>query len=117
MITLQKPAYRSPCNNCGLCCQIELCEVATMTFPEGTKAPCPALVEVEAGKRLCMLVIAEKSTGQSIIHDGLGIGFGCSMPDEDTTEQEIDLFDEQCMLAFIKKRESLTPADRCSPEF
>lgn len=36
-----------------------------------------------------------------IIQRGLGIGTGCSMPDQTTTQEELDAFDT---LAFIKVR-------------
>jgi hypothetical protein len=40
-VTLTKPAYGSPCNNCGQCCRSELCPLGHELF--GTwEGPCPA---------------------------------------------------------------------------
>lgn len=69
-----------------------------MAFP-GMEAPCPALV-VEDGKVLCSIVKAEESAGmEPMIRRSLGIGCGCSMPDEDTTDVEVQRFEEA---SFIK---------------
>jgi hypothetical protein len=53
-MTLSKPAHGSPCNGCGVCCQITLCPVGIAQF--GHKAgPCEA-IQTEAGKAVCGLV-------------------------------------------------------------
>ena len=45
---LDKPAYGSPCNNCGFCCRAELCPLGAIVF--GTwSGPCPALEPHGAG--------------------------------------------------------------------
>lgn len=96
---LTKPAYRDPCNGCGLCCKLELCVLAESIFP-GAVAPCPAL-EWEDGRAWCGMVrhpsrhlglnfnfpisadtvtIAENSL-RAYIAEGLGIGLGCGMED------------------------------------
>ncbi len=41
---LEKPAYGSPCNACGRCCQDELCGLAKRVFGPRL-GPCPALTE------------------------------------------------------------------------
>lgn len=76
-----KPRFREPCNGCGLCCHAELCDVAEAAFP-GQSAPCPAMV-FQAGRVLCGFIIAEQASGlDPFLARGLGIGKGCSMPDE-----------------------------------
>jgi len=45
---LEKPAYGSPCNACGKCCQDELCALGTKVFGPH-QGPCPALAEVSTG--------------------------------------------------------------------
>lgn len=93
---LAKPAYRDPCNGCGLCCKLELCVVAELAFP-GAIAPCPAL-EWEDGRAWCGMVrhpsrdlglnyhIPDDAVlGREPLRDmtarGLGIGLGCGMED------------------------------------
>lgn len=77
-----KPRHREPCNGCGLCCHIELCDVALAAFADGTEAPCPAMT-FEAGRVRCAFVLAEERSGlDKLLARGLGIGKGCSMPDE-----------------------------------
>lgn len=93
-----KPNYTEPCNNCGACCKGQLCDVAEMAFP-GAQAPCPAL-QVRGGKALCGMVLAEIAAGmEPMIQSTLGIGCGCSMPDADTTEPQIEEFDR---VSYIK---------------
>lgn len=92
-----KPSYSSPCNHCGLCCTLSLCPVAEQAFP-GESAPCRALV-IEDGKATCGLVTVEDAAGMDgMIRRVLGIGCGCSMPDDDTTEAEIEEFDRLSMI-------------------
>jgi hypothetical protein len=45
---LEKPAYGSPCNACGKCCQDELCALAKKIFGPRL-GPCPALAEMSGG--------------------------------------------------------------------
>lgn len=89
---IDKPAYGSPCNHCGLCCRVKLCPAAEAIFSIYTPAPCPALFQ-DAGsdRQFCGLVLMERATGQPpVIADRLGIGVGCSMMDDDTTNDERD---------------------------
>jgi len=91
---IQKPRYGTPCNHCGICCQLELCHIAEIAF-SGQSAPCPALQKCADGY-LCGLVAVEKSAGMELkIAKSLGIGCGCSMPDENTTPEEIAVFDKK----------------------
>jgi hypothetical protein len=87
---MEKPPFTAPCNHCGACCKAELCHAATHLFES---APCPAL----SAEGLCGLVVTEQLLGINMLHRSLGIGMGCSMPDADTTDEEIALFDERCM--------------------
>lgn len=64
-----------------------------MAFP-GAHPPCPGLVHIE-GDYLCKIVLAETCIpGDPVITKSLGIGAGCSMPDDSTTDQEIIRFDQ-----------------------
>ena len=97
-----KPKYSDPCNHCGLCCQGQICEVGKIAFP-GSQAPCPGLVEVD-GDMLCKLVLIESNfLKDPVIQRTLGIGTGCSMPDEDTTEEEMDEFDRISLQIVLEK--------------
>lgn len=53
---VEKPPHGSPCNGCGVCCMVSLCPLAEAVFPT-EKAPCPALVNSEDGRRDCGLVL------------------------------------------------------------
>lgn len=87
-----KPPFRSPCNHCGMCCQAQLCEVGEMVFP-GAPAPCPGLLKRD-DRHLCGLVLMEQAArALPLIQFGLGIGTGCSMPDDTTLPEEIARFD------------------------
>jgi hypothetical protein len=81
-----KPKRGSPCNGCGLCCAIELCLAGEIAFP-GAIAPCPALKLTGDGRRTyCQLVAFEIAAElPPVIQEGLGIGLGCSMPDDVVT--------------------------------
>lgn len=72
-----KPKSGEPCNGCGQCCALEICEAGDAAFP-GAAAPCPGLVILD-GRTRCKLVMTE------IIYDlppvlqaGLTIGHGCT---------------------------------------
>ena len=91
---LPKPRRGEACNGCGLCCALELCDLAVNLFGEAQSAPCPAL-EYEGGRAWCGMVRSpakhmklkfslpeefeyELSTGiEQILH----IGKGCGMDD------------------------------------
>lgn len=89
----EKPRYTEPCNHCGQCCREELCEVGELAF-SGIGAPCPAL-RIRNGRALCGLVLTEEEFGMKpLLRDALAIGYGCSMPDADTSDEEIDRFHE-----------------------
>ncbi len=88
MITLpDKPRFRSPCNGCGKCCALEICEVGAMAFP-GASAPCPALkLTPDHTRTYCELVAIEiHANMEPLIQRGLGIGDGCTMEDEATSK-------------------------------
>jgi len=98
-----KPPYTHPCNNCGLCCQTQLCPVGEMAFP-GATAPCPGLVVTEE-KAVCVFVMVESAAAiDPMLARTLGIGTGCSMPDENTTDDEIDAFDRRSRIAVFGPR-------------
>lgn len=87
-----KPAFREPCNHCGLCCRVQACHVSR-NFLKSDQAPCIAL-EVHDGKMLCGMMI-RPATYLGLTHlEGadaelipmfkriLESGVGCGMPDE-----------------------------------
>jgi hypothetical protein len=99
-----KPNYTEPCNHCGQCCKEQLCDIARMIFPDA-QAPCPA-IQIHGGKALCGVVLAELSAGMKpVIQNSLGIGAGCSMPDADTTEAQIEEFDRVSYIKIFKSAE------------
>ena len=82
-----KPKFGQACNGCGLCCAIELCGIAEMAFP-GAQAPCPALKIAPDGKSTyCQLIAIEKNFRlEPMIQNILGVGHGCTMPDENARQ-------------------------------
>jgi hypothetical protein len=98
MSAIQKAKYSEPCNNCGICCELEQCPIAELAYPD-SPLPCPALKKC-GDKMICGLVHAEDALGiDKVIARSLGIGCGCSMPDVGTEEDEIETFNK---LSFIK---------------
>jgi hypothetical protein len=88
---LAKPKFREPCNGCGLCCALQLCEIAEEQFV-GASAPCPAL-EWEDGRAWCGLVrhpsrhlkinfVGADPTVSPLFAKVIAVGQGCGMPDE-----------------------------------
>jgi hypothetical protein len=77
-----KPKHGAACNGCGLCCALELCEVAKIMHP-GASAPCPSLKLTPDGTRTyCEVVAFEEFAGvERLTAKALGIGLGCSMED------------------------------------
>ncbi len=80
---LPKPKLHEPCNHCGRCCRAELCYPAKLILGPNVPGPCPFLIQDEQ-KFLCQLVLTESENSlEPILSDGLGIGLGCSMEDDD----------------------------------
>jgi hypothetical protein len=54
-----KPPHGSPCNNCGACCKVTVCDLGQHVFkrPEFTGEPCPGLVKNLDGTYGCGLVL------------------------------------------------------------
>ena len=77
-----KPAFRAPCNGCGICCAKEICPAGVIAFPDAV-APCPALkITEDRSRTYCKLVATEIMAGlEPIIQKALGIGEGCTMED------------------------------------
>lgn len=93
-----KAPYTQPCNRCGTCCGLSLCPAAEEVFP-GIETPCPALV-YNGEKFACGLVIMEEKSGlDKVVSRMLAIGHGCSMPDEDTTDDQIKQYDKLTAIA------------------
>jgi hypothetical protein len=75
---IQKPKFGSPCNGCGLCCQLERCAIAVKALGEGP-GPCPGLVWRE-GRSSCLMVEEADRMGpeySGMIRYRMGIGLGC----------------------------------------
>lgn len=91
LFSIAKPKFREPCNGCGLCCKLQVCEAGKL-FLGTTSTPCPAL-EYESNRYWCGLVrrphhylgitFAEADT---ILSPGfytlIAGGQGCGMEDE-----------------------------------
>lgn len=86
-----KPRFGTPCNGCGICCAIEICEAGAIAFP-GASAPCPGLKLRGDGKSTyCQLVAVEIVADlKPMLQVALGIGKGCSM----TNDHKINLLRE-----------------------
>jgi hypothetical protein len=77
------------------------------------EAPCPALI-VENGNALCSFVLTERANNLNpILAATLGIGCGCSMPDETTTDEEVEAFDLKSY-ALVCSSEWTSPAPSLS---
>lgn len=92
-----KAKYTEPCTHCGYCCRASLCPAAELAFP-GAVAPCPGIFE-KSGSTFCGLVMMEKIAAEvgsiePLVSKMLGVGCGCSCPDADTTEDQIEQFDK-----------------------
>jgi len=90
---LPKPKYGAPCNGCGLCCKLEICDIGVEALEAmddwSTVAPCPFLVELDGAHR-CKIILLEarnlKSlpSAEPLIAKSLMVGWGCTMPDEES---------------------------------
>jgi len=92
-----KPAFGSPCNGCGICCQLERCHFSVEIFGAGPgPGPCPALEDGD-GRTWCgVLRNPEKYFGAGAFEKTdvpigqfqvnfasvLAIGAGCDSSDE-----------------------------------
>jgi hypothetical protein len=83
-----KPKEGEPCNNCGLCCRVSVCEVSK-TLLHSEQTPCIAL-EFREGKYVCgMLLRPAHYLGadyagehREYIDYWVHPGYGCEMSDE-----------------------------------
>lgn len=96
-----KPRFTSACNGCGLCCMLELCPVARSFYGPEATAPCPSFVMVD-GRGACAFVQTEVDLKlEPKVQMVLGIGLGCGMRDEDTTDAEVEDFHERNKLKLV----------------
>lgn len=73
-----------PCNNCGWCCHIALCEFAEKRVVKHRRGmPCPFLVKEDSGKYLCMPYVAGLISAKK-----LGIGGGCTNQWDDSVAKD-----------------------------
>lgn len=102
---LQKPKLGSPCNHCGICCELSLCFVAQIQFPSRKgEGPCPNLHRADDGRKLCSLAMGESHTRlPQMIAAGLGMGVGCSMVDDDTTAFEKKVYSKKHLAYYRAK--------------
>lgn len=86
---IEKPAYGSPCNGCGQCCEAVLCPLGSHVFDGRIHGPCPALEKQPDGRKVCGLVahplnyqqrrtlkIGADRMGAAAAHL-IGSGYGC----------------------------------------
>lgn len=106
-----KPKFGSSCNYCGLCCSVSPCDVAKKIYADNWSAPCPSLV-MEGGKALCGLVSEAPEATANSIKTILGMGYGCSMPDQDTTQEDLNAFDIRSLMKLLRDPDALMEAVR-----
>jgi hypothetical protein len=75
---LTKPRRSEPCNGCGLCCQVQVCDIGQQLFNVSDKGPCPGLIYRD-GRTYCGPAMGHKAG--PIISRMLGIGRGCCSDD------------------------------------
>jgi len=83
-VSIDKPPRGEPCNGCGLCCRLELCEIGAMAFGDDQPAPCPALrLDADTGMSRCSFVECEIAYElEPMLQKALGIGGGCLVDDD-----------------------------------
>jgi hypothetical protein len=96
-MTHAKPAYGSPCNGCGVCCEKELCPLAAALYDRWA-GPCPALLPADAkGAKACGLIAdparffplkvrrfgAGELSRTAALINGAGLGCDYPLPHED----------------------------------
>lgn len=88
----RKARHGRPCTSCGLCCSVQLCDMATAAFKrarDNRQGPCPALVWTD-GKSSCGLLTEptkHSARGYAVSHETatkaaallVDPGVGCDM--------------------------------------
>lgn len=66
-ITLKKPLIGEPCNGCGICCHIQLCNTGAFLLKKSktfgqkiVKGKCPALLSNKDGSFSCGFIVSPK---------------------------------------------------------
>ena len=83
----EKPPFGAPCNGCGMCCAVEVCQLGVQAFG-AIAAPCPAL-QFYQGRFWCGLLFLEYEARRQgiialpLIEQALAIGRGCDAEDTD----------------------------------
>lgn len=111
---LPKPKIGEPCNGCGLCCMVVMCNVGAYLMKKTNvwgerkvSGPCPALVKKPDGMMLCGLVLTPEKYVKSKyrpevvsreVSHVIGAGTGC---DDLGIDEEIDPEEEQKLDAII----------------
>lgn len=114
---LEKPLIGEPCNGCGICCHIQLCNTGafllkkTKTFGQKIiKGKCPALVSNENGSFSCGLIISPKKFIRSkystevisrTVRQLVGAGSGC-----DDMGYTDDIMEEMKLNAIVEAKMS-----------
>lgn len=89
-----KPAFGSPCNNCGRCCTQSACGLAQRALRAPFHGPCPALILGPDGSQCGLVVHPERYAPDRAALVGkerlgaasaiiIGAGHGCDMVDPD----------------------------------
>jgi hypothetical protein len=64
---MRKPAHGSPCNRCGVCCMVTICQLGQHLFRrEHSPGPCPALVADGNGEYACDVVRNPQAYAQAL---------------------------------------------------
>lgn len=75
---LRKPRYGLPCNGCGACCMVTLCNLALHVFHRDDPfGRCPALTKNAEGTYGCGLVEKGKGPQRAAALLLIGAGDGC----------------------------------------
>jgi hypothetical protein len=73
----KKPAHGAPCNRCGLCCFVSLCDLAA-ALHNRRQGPCPELRWDEKGSR-CALIERSEGKMREAAKLLINSGNGCDM--------------------------------------
>ena len=116
----KKPAHGAPCNRCGVCCLITLCDLGQHVF--GHKlGPCPALRQPPGGDAVCGLTVEPEAfaprramiAGKATLRDAalvlIASGVGCDArcngePINHTFNKWLDDRDRQPSYAKVARR-------------
>jgi len=76
---LQKPKFKEKCNQCGICCKMQVCDIGIKFGAQQSGLPCEFLINDDE-RYYCKIVFAEKISlpkSEHHISKALGIGTYC----------------------------------------